>query len=119
MAKKQQQPRYNDAGTHVYTLSPDGEEWECPVDYLPVALARGFELVEPRDKSLDGLFDQTGFDPADHTVAEVNEHLVAHAASAPGEVARVLSLEQAGQNRSTIVDPRLAPADEQPDNTPA
>lgn len=105
---------YNTAGTHVFTTSPSGEEWECPVDYLPVALARGFELTEPRDKSLDGLFDdstaegaaQTGFDPGKETVKSVNEHLAAHLGS-PGEIVRVLELEAAGQNRPGVKDPRL------------
>jgi hypothetical protein len=36
---KDKKPVYNNAGTHIYTLSPSGEEWECPVDYLPVALS--------------------------------------------------------------------------------
>lgn len=38
------EPVYNASGTHVYTTSPTGDEWECPADYLPVALARGFTL---------------------------------------------------------------------------
>lgn len=115
MAKRK--PVFNEAGTHVYVRNTEtGDEWECPAGYLPVALVRGFELCEPRDRSLDGLFDQTGFDPADHTVDEVNTHLALHAQSSPGEVARVLALEEAGQNRKTIVDPRLTvPGDE---NTP-
>lgn len=110
------EPVYNDAGTHVFVRNTDtGSQWECPVGYLPVALERGFELCEPRDASLDGLFDdttaepagqQTGFDPAAHTVDEVNAHLAQHAEDSPGEVARVLKLEQAGRNRSSIVDPR-------------
>lgn len=109
-------PHYNTAGTHVFVTSPTGDEWECPVDYLPVALDRGFELTEPRDTSLDGLFDdttaegsaQTGFDPSSHTVDEVNAHLAEHAASSPGEVVRVLELEAAGKNRQSVKDPRLA-----------
>lgn len=116
---KDQKPVYNVDGTHVFTKSPTGEEWECPVDYLPVALARGFELTEPRDKSLDGLFDdtsaeganQTGFDPAKATVKEINAHLEQHVGS-PGEIVRVLELEAAGQNRSGVKDPRLS--DENP-----
>lgn len=112
---------YNSAGTHVYVRNVEtGGEWECPVDYLPVAELRGFEPCEPRDGALDGLFDdttaegaaQTGFDPADHNVDEVNAHLAAHAESSPGEVVRVLELERAGKNRSTIVDPRTSPGDD-------
>lgn len=114
MAKRK--PVFNEAGTHVFVRNIEtGDEWECPAGYLEVALGRGFELCEPRDRSLDGLFDQTGFDPSEHTVEDVNEHLAAHAASSPGEVSRVLALEEAGQNRKTIVDPRLSgPADENP-----
>lgn len=113
---KKQQPVYNAAGTHIYVQNIEsGDEWECPPDYLPVALSHGFELAEPRDRSLDGLFDQTGFDPSGHDVAEVNEHLAKHADSSPGEVSRVLELERAGQNRKSVVDPRL-PVDA--DNNP-
>lgn len=112
---KDQKPVYNTAGTHVFTQAPNGEEWECPVDVLDVFLARGFILAQPRDKSLDGLFDdstaegvnQTGFDPAKATVAEVNEHLTAHLSS-PGEIARVMELEAAGRNRPGVTDPRLS-----------
>jgi hypothetical protein len=120
---KNPQPVHNAAGTHTYVKNVEtGQEWECPNDYLPVALQRGFELTEPRDTSLDGLFDdasaegsaQTGFDPAEHTVDEVNDHLAQHAASSPGEVVRVLELERAGKNRTTVIDP-LAPVG---DDTP-
>lgn len=109
-------PVYNADGTHVFVKnSATGDEWECPVDYLPVALVHGFELTEPRDKSLDGLFDdstaegagQTGFDPGKATVGEVNEHLAAHLGS-PGEIARVMELEAAGKNRPGVKDPRLS-----------
>lgn len=112
-----QQPIFNEAGTHVFVRNTDsGQEWECPADYLPVALERGFELTVPRDKSLDGLFDestaepagqQTGFDPAEHTVEEINAHLRQYGEASPGEVDRVLELELAGQNRKTVVDPRV------------
>jgi hypothetical protein len=78
------------------------------------ALSRGFELTEPRDKSLDGLFDdstaegsaQTGFDPAKATVKEIEEHLAAHVGE-PGEIARVMELEAAGKARQ-VKDPRLS-----------
>lgn len=117
---KMTEPVLNTAGTHVYTTTPSGDEWECPLDYLPVALARGFSLTEPRDKSLDGLFDdstaeganQTGFDPARESVKAVNDHLAAHLDS-PGEIERVLALEEAGQNRPSVKDPR-----EKDDGTP-
>lgn len=111
---KEQKPVYNTAGTHIFTASPTGEEWECPVDYWPVAQQRGFTLTEPRDKSLDGLFDdstaegseQTGFDPAKASVKEIDEHLAAHVGS-PGEIVRVIELEAAGKGRQ-VKDPRLS-----------
>lgn len=102
--------------THVWVQHEEtGGTWACPADYLPVAEQRGWAPIDPPDDSLDGLFDpgpsgevveQTGFDPAEHTVAEVNEHLALHAATAPGEVERVLALEAAGKNRATVTDPR-------------
>lgn len=106
-------PILNATGTHAFVTTPSGDEWECPLDYLSVALARGFSLAEPRDKSLDGLFDdstaeganQTGFDPAKNTADEVNAHLAEHL-DAPGEIERVLALEAAGKDRKTVVDPR-------------
>lgn len=122
---KQQKPIHNEAGTHVFVRNTSsGDEWECPNGYLKVALARGFELTVPRDKSLDGLFDestaepvgqQTGFDPSAHTVDEVNAHLVEHTDSSPGEVERVLALEVAGKDRKTVVDPRLPVDDDEQD----
>jgi hypothetical protein len=101
---------YNAAGTHILTVSPTGDRWDCPPDYLPVALLKGFKLAEPDDApDLTGLQDQepeqTGFNPADHTVAEVNEHLALHAESSPGEVVRVIELERAGKNRTSIAVP--------------
>lgn len=110
---KAQEPVLNAAGTHTFVTTPSGDEWECPNDVLDVYLARGFSLTEPRDKSLDGLFDdssaeganQTGFDPGKASVKEVNDHLAAHMDSA-GEIERVLALELAGQNRPTVKDPR-------------
>lgn len=111
MAAKKQQQHYNAAGTHVLVHNPEtGGRWECPPDYLPVALLKGFELAEPDDEpDLTGLQDeepeQTGFDPSDHTGAEVEEHLATHAESSPGEVVRVLELERAGKNRKTITVP--------------
>jgi hypothetical protein len=40
-----------------------------------------------------------GFDPAAHTVAEVEEYVEEH----PDEVAAILELEEAGKNRSTLI----------------
>lgn len=105
---------YNDAGTHVHVIHEEtGGRWECPIDYLPVAQLRGWQPTEPEVHDLDGLFDessaegdqQTGFDPAEHTVEEVDAHLALHAEATPGEVVRVLDLERAGKNRKTITVP--------------
>jgi len=112
MAK--QKLHYNAAGTHVHVVHEEtGGRWECPVDYLPTAQLRGWEPAEPEDTSLDGLFDdstaegeqQTGFDPAEHGVDEISEHLALHAEASPGEVMRVIELERAGKNRKTVVVP--------------
>lgn len=114
MAKEQLS--YNEGGTHVHVRHSETDAvWECPIDYLPVAQARGWEPTTAPEPDVSGLFDaataegseQTGFDPAEHTVDEVNEHLSQHAEDSPGEVARVLTLERAGKNRVTIVDPLL------------
>lgn len=54
MAAKQE-PVFNASGTHVFTTSPTGDLWECPPDYLPVALLRGFELAPaPVDDGVHG-----------------------------------------------------------------
>jgi hypothetical protein len=106
---------------HVRMENPEtGGVWDCPVDYLPVAKARGW--VES-DKPLPGeeleypaapveevdeaaaavlLASQSPFDPAAHTVAEVQEYLDTHADSPPGEGDRVLEAERAGKNRVTL-----------------
>lgn len=118
MATVSQDQVLNAAGTHVWMQNPEtGGTWECPVDYAETAVDRGWVYTEAYDDSLDGLFDQpgtgpgeeleggaiqTGFDPSEHTVAEINDHLAQHAESAPGEVERVLELERAGQNRTTV-----------------
>jgi len=41
-----------------------------------------------------------GFDPGDHTVAEVEDYVAAH----PDEAQRVLDAELAGKNRVTLVE---------------
>lgn len=109
-----QELHYTDSGTHVHVIHEEtGGRWECPIDYLPTARLRGWEPAEPEDHDLDGLFDdssaegeqQTGFDPAEHDVAQVSAHLARHADASPGEVLRVLELERAGKNRKTIEVP--------------
>lgn len=58
------------------------------------------------DKSAAAIVERGGakyveeFDPADHTVAEVTEHL---ATADPAEVERVTQAEATGQNRKGIV----------------
>lgn len=101
---------YNAAGTHVLVHNPEtGGRWECPPDHLPVALARGWELAGPAEEDLTGLYDvepeQTGFDPAAHSAADVNDYLALHAEKSPGEVVRVLELERAGKDRKSVVAP--------------
>jgi hypothetical protein len=100
--------------THVWVKHEEtGGVWACPAEYLPIAELRGWEPVDAPDDSLEGLFDPsplgresepepTGFDPDQHTVKEVQEHIAKHRENAPGEVERVLELERAGQNRTTI-----------------
>lgn len=117
----------NAEGTHTHLEHPEmpGQGWWCPVGVADTFVeARGWKHTPPPDTSLDGLFDtstaeganQTGFDPAEHDVPDVNAHLEEmHAAGADGEVNRVLELERAGKNRKTVVDPR-EPVD--PDDDP-
>lgn len=43
---------YNAAGTHVLVYNPEnGARWESSVGYLPIALARGWELAEPVEET--------------------------------------------------------------------
>lgn len=55
---------YNEAGTHVLVYNPvtDGR-WECPPDYLPVALARGWELAEPVEEDAAEVVEQSKSKP--------------------------------------------------------
>lgn len=97
---------YNDAGTHVHVRHQvHGGVWECPSDFLAAAREQGWEPYDPADDTTPPKVE-SGFDPAEHTVPQVNAHLEAHAEDSPGEVARVLELEAAGKNRSGIKDPR-------------
>jgi hypothetical protein len=100
--------------THVWVYNPELDaKWESPVDYLPVALARGWELTDPpSDEYPAPVVDeeaeaklaaaQAPFDPSDHTVAEVQEYLETHGDSPPGEGDRVLAAERAGKNRVSL-----------------
>jgi hypothetical protein len=60
------------------------------VDYA----APGDEPAPPAPKA-----GKSGFDPGEHTVAEVQEYLAAH----PGETDAVLAAEKAGKARATLV----------------
>jgi hypothetical protein len=108
------------SATHVRVENPDtGGVWDCPADYLPVALARGWvesdkplpgegeeypAAVEEVDEEAEAELAkaQAPFDPADHTVAEVQDYLDTHGDSPPGEGDRVLDAERAGKNRVTL-----------------
>jgi hypothetical protein len=93
---------YNADGTHVLVYNPDTEgQWECPEAYLSTALKRGWVLAEPVDKDAE---DPAGFDPGNHTAAEVNAYLAEHADDAD-EVARVLAVESEGKDRKSITAP--------------
>jgi hypothetical protein len=102
-------------GSHVRVENPEtGGVWDCPVDYLPVALARGWvesdkplagegeEYPEPAAEDADEAGEEEAeaeFDPSEHTVAEVNEYLEA-VTQATAE--RILDAEVAGKNRVGI-----------------
>jgi hypothetical protein len=100
--------------THVRVENPEtGGVWDCPVDYLPVALARGWvesdkplagegeEYPEPAAEDADETGEEEAeaeFDPSEHTVAEVQEHNATY----PDDAERVLDAEAAGKNRVSL-----------------
>jgi hypothetical protein len=100
------------SGLWVRVENPEtGGVWDCPVDYLPVAKARGWvesdkplpgegqEYPEPAAAVFVVDFDAPGeFDPSEHTVAEVEDHLAEY----PDDADRVLDAERAGKNRVTL-----------------
>lgn len=91
-------------GTHTWIKNPEtGGVWECPNGVLELYLEkRGWELTnEPVDEGPQ-LAEATQFDPTQHTVAEVNEYLDGLQDS-PEEHSRVIALEIAGKNRTSIV----------------
>lgn len=106
----------NEAGTHVHTVSPTGQAWDCPLGYLKYALADGFKLVTDEDAPavVTDPDDAAPFDPSTQNVEAVNLHLqAAFAAGDVAEIQRVLAAEADGKNRSTITDPTAgAPADD-------
>jgi hypothetical protein len=97
--------------THVRMENPDtGGVWDCPVDYLPTAKARGWvesdkplagegeEYPEPAAETEADAGEEAEFDPSEHTVAEVQEYL----AENPDDEDRVLDAELAGKNRVSL-----------------
>jgi hypothetical protein len=97
--------------THVRVENLEtGGVWDCPVDYLPVAKARGWvesdkplagegeEYPQPAADALGEAEDEAEFDPGEHTVAEVEDYL----ADNPDDADRVLEAERAGKNRVTL-----------------
>jgi hypothetical protein len=98
--------------THVRVENPEtGGVWDCPVDYLPVAKARGWvesdkplagegeEYPEPAaEVAEDETEAEAEFDPDEHTVAEVEDYMAEH----PDDADRVLDAERAGKNRVTL-----------------
>jgi hypothetical protein len=101
--------------THVRVENPEtGGVWDCPVDYLPVAKARGWvesdkplagegeEYPQPAADALGEAEaeDEVEFDPGEHTVAEVQDYLEAN----PDDADRVLDAERAGKKRVGVAD---------------
>lgn len=98
------------AATHqwVYNAETKGV-WECPLDYLPTAKARGWvEAEAPAEEFAERPEPDAAatFDPSEHTVAEVNEYL---ADATDVEVERVLDAEHEGKNRKGITDTNTQP----------
>jgi hypothetical protein len=62
------------------------------------------DVTEPKDEadspSKDDSDGESEYDPAEHTVAEVEEYVDAN----PDQAQAVLDAEVAGKNRSTLVD---------------
>lgn len=65
-------------------------------------LAAGYTIDDEPDTPAETVEETGEFNPADHTVAEVNEYL-AHADVTEQE--RVLAAEKAGKDRSTVTIP--------------
>lgn len=112
---KEQQPVLNSAGTHIWLAHPEtGGVWEAPKDVAATFVEHaGWQYTTAPGEDLSEVFanstaegeTQTGFDPNEHTVDEINKHLLANQ-HAPGEIDRVLALEAAGQGRTSVKDPR-------------
>lgn len=99
--------------THVRLENPEtGGVWDSPIDYAPIARARGWvdsdkalaeeEVDTTKDPATPVADVPAGFNPDEHTVAEVKEYLDALPAYKTDERDRVVELERAGKNRSTV-----------------
>lgn len=112
---KEKTPVLNAAGTHIWLNHPvTGGVWEAPKDVAATFVQHaGWEYADAPGEDLSDVFAastaegeaQTGFDPNEHTVADINDYLKSNQ-HAPGEIDRVLALEAAGQDRSSVKDPR-------------
>ncbi len=85
--------------------SEHGGEWEAPTALVDYFTARGWEVMDDSPAPADSADaeaadtgEAAGFDPAAHTVAEVEEHV----ATNPDDADRVLEAERAGKNRVTL-----------------
>lgn len=87
-----------------------GGVWDAPLDYAPIARARGWvdsdKPVDDEDTTRDSAVSPAdvpaGFNPDEHTVAEVNDYLDALPDDKADERDRVVELERAGKNRTGI-----------------
>lgn len=57
------------------------------------------EQGQPSGDGEQGAYAEAGFDPAAHTVAEVEQYVADH----PDEAEQILDLEEEGKNRTTLV----------------
>jgi hypothetical protein len=78
--------------------SEHGGEWEAPTALVDYFKARGWEVMDDTPAPVDSADAEAVFDPTEHTVAEVTEHV----ATNPDDADRVLEAERAGKNRVTL-----------------
>ncbi len=88
---------------HTWLRNPEtGGVWSCPNGLVEHYKERGWEDSDPPGEQVVGVLKDAApepeFDPAEHTVAEVEDHLEQN----PDDVHRVLQAEHAGKNRVTI-----------------
>jgi hypothetical protein len=95
--------------------SEHGGVWESPTALVEHYKAYGWEVMDDTPTPVDTAVVEAaetaeaagpaGFDPGEHTVAEVQEYLAEH----PDDEDRVLDAELAGKNRVTLT---LGPDDD-------